>query len=234
VNGRVLLVDDDPAVLRSTAAVLRHHGFEVDCHASARTALAALANDRPDVLITDLHLPERSGLDLLRDAHEHGELASIVITGQPDVASAVDALRLSAVDYVLKPLDPLDLVKRTGAAVDKARARRRVSDARREVVAVAGMLDALREVLDGPGPIAPSQTGEHLKGGVLRGLSAHDRELLSAREIEVVERMVEGNSPKEIASALFISPHTVRNHLRSIYSKLGVHTQVELLRKVVG
>lgn len=231
---RILLVDDDPAVLRSTAAVLRHHGFEVDCHASVRSALSSLERNRPEVLVTDLHLNDESGLELLREASA-GELAAIVITGQPDVASAIDALRLSAVDYVLKPLDPLDLVARVRVAAEKARARRRVSDARRELDSITGMLEAVREVLDAPGAveIGGAKTSKRPVAG-LPGLSPEERALLSGRELEILELTASGKSAKEIASMLFISHHTVRNHVRSIYSKLDVHSQIELVRKVVG
>lgn len=234
---RILLVDDDPTLLQATAGVLARHGFVVDCHGTARGALDALQREAFDLIVTDLQLPEQTGIELLRRAEEHGLGATaIVITGMPSVESAIDALRLAAVDYIVKPFHPLDLVERVRKGVETSRARRRVKEARRQTGEIVQMLDALRVVLDAPG--APEATTGVVPvpraATSLRGLSQSDRAALSTRELQVLECMVEGKSPKEIASALFISQHTVRNHLRSIYSKLDVHSQIELVRRAVG
>jgi DNA-binding NarL/FixJ family response regulator len=229
-------VDDDGPLLTAIGAILRHHGFEVECHGSAPGALDALARRPFDLIVTDLHLPGQSGIELLRRVTETAPgTTAIVITGEPTVDSAVEALRLAAVDYLVKPFDPRDLVARVRTGVEKTRARRQVSDARERVEELGRMLGALQSALDGASaPEAPAPSPAPRAAGRLRGLSEAERSALSARELEVLEALVEGKSPKEIAAALFISQHTARNHLRSIYAKLGVHSQLELLRKVVG
>jgi FixJ family two-component response regulator len=234
-SGTVLLVDDDSSLLRATAGVLRHHGFEVECHGNAAPALAAMEARRFDVLVTDLQLPEHSGIDLVRRAVDAGcGMSAIVITGMPTVQSAVEALRLSAIDYMVKPFQPLELVERVRRGVETSRARTRVADARKHTEGIARMLDEMRMVLDTPGVTSGTNGAGAANGSAMRGLSSDERSSLSPREIEVIGFMVGGKAPKEIASALFISQHTVRNHLRSIYAKLGVHSQIELLRKVAG
>lgn len=231
--GRILLVDDDGPLLSAMGAILRHHGFEVESFGGAAGALDALTRRAFDVMVTDLHLPGQSGIELLRRLAELApSTTAIVITGEPTVDSAVEALRLAALDYLVKPFDPRALVTGARAGVEKTRARQRVLDVRQQTEELGRMLGALQSVLDGSGA-APAVAAQ-APPGKLRGLSSAERDALSSREIEVVELLVEGKSPKEIAAALFISQHTARNHLRSIYAKLGVHSQLELVRKVVG
>jgi DNA-binding NarL/FixJ family response regulator len=227
-DGDVLLVDDDRSLLSAAAGVLRHHGFDVECHEEAASAVGALDRRRFDLVLTDLHLPGATGLELLRQVHARGlDTSVIVITGEPTVASAIEAIRLAALDYVLKPFDPEDLAARVRRGVEKSRARRRVTEAQHRARDVLETLEAIQAVLDLPGCSAPRRP-------TMQGLTAEERSSLSQRELEVLQRLVEGESPKEVAAALFLSQHTVRNHLRSIYAKLGVHSQLELLRKVVG
>jgi len=238
--GRILLVDDEPAFLRATRRLLEHHGLHVEAHGAALSALAALRERPFDLIVTDLHLPDHSGIELLRWAAEHGlGTAAIVITGMPSIESSVDALRLAAVDYIAKPLDAHDFVARVRRGVQTNRLRQGVSDARRRTQDLGQMLDALRLVLDRLGGAEAASRGEAAPAAAaasdgLRGLGASERATLSARELEVLTHMASGKAPKEIASSLFISHHTVRNHLRSIYSKLGVHSQLELLRRISG
>ena len=105
--GRVFLVDDDAAVRRSLARLLRLSGFDVLTFATAEKLLAALtAEDVPACVIADLRMPRLSGLDLQEELHRRGlSLPVVFISGRADVTSSVKAMKGGAVDFLEKPID---------------------------------------------------------------------------------------------------------------------------------
>jgi len=101
---RLLIVDDEAPLLRALCDTLQHEGYLTQGFTSGREALAALREHSFDLLLTDLTMPELDGIALLRACREiDRELACIVMTGQGTIATAVDALKTGALDYVLKP-----------------------------------------------------------------------------------------------------------------------------------
>ena len=100
----LLVVDDEQFVRQLCADVALESGMKVTAVATAEEALQILENSAVDILMTDLKLPESSGLDLLQEVHaKHREVAVIVLTQYGTIDSAVTATRLGAVDYVTKP-----------------------------------------------------------------------------------------------------------------------------------
>ncbi|HEB50101.1 MAG TPA: sigma-54-dependent Fis family transcriptional regulator [Desulfobulbus sp.] len=109
---RLLILDDDQAILRSLGRALRGLGAEVTTAASLREARLRLA-DNPDVVLADLKLRDGTGLDLLpryQELHPGGTF--YLITGHGSVDNAVKALRHGVLDYLQKPVDPIDLARR--------------------------------------------------------------------------------------------------------------------------
>ena len=101
---RLLIVDDDPALMRALCDALEYEGYLTQGFTSGREAIAALRGQPFDLLLTDLTMPEIDGIALLRACRElDRELACVVMTGQGTIATAVDALKTGALDYVLKP-----------------------------------------------------------------------------------------------------------------------------------
>ncbi|MFI4894942.1 MAG: nitrogen regulation protein NR(I) [Steroidobacterales bacterium] len=117
---RVWLVDDDTSIRWVLERALKNGGMVPKAFDAAEPALAALRNDTPDVLITDIRMSGHSGLDLLRRVHDsHPELPVIVMTAYSDLGSAVSAYESGAFEYLAKPFDidqAVDLVKRAAAA----------------------------------------------------------------------------------------------------------------------
>src|SRR5579863_4164552 len=117
---RVWLVDDDNSIRWVLERALKNGGMVPKAFDAAEPALAALRNDTPDVLITDIRMTGHSGLDLLRRVHDaHPELPVIVMTAYSDLGSAVSAYESGAFEYLAKPFDidqAVDLVKRAAAA----------------------------------------------------------------------------------------------------------------------
>jgi two-component system response regulator HydG len=102
----VLLVDDEPGVLGLIQRFAGPAGFDVRTNASARDAIATIAERPPDVALVDLRMPEVGGLDVLRAIREaQPECRVILMTAHAEVDSAIDAVKLGAMDYLSKPLD---------------------------------------------------------------------------------------------------------------------------------
>ncbi len=102
---RLLVVDDEAAVMTAMCHTLRDEGYDVEGVSSAADALVALRKGGFDLLMTDLMMPRTDGIELVRQALEiDPQLSSVVMTGHGTVATAVDAMKIGAIDYVLKPL----------------------------------------------------------------------------------------------------------------------------------
>jgi two-component system, NtrC family, response regulator HydG len=106
-GGPVLLViDDEPGMLSLVERVVSPTGYRTILHSSAKAALAMLAHDRADVALVDLRMPELGGLDVLRAIRQlQPECGVILMTGHASVESAIEAVKLGALDYLVKPLD---------------------------------------------------------------------------------------------------------------------------------
>jgi two-component system, NtrC family, C4-dicarboxylate transport response regulator DctD len=119
---RVLLVEDDPAVLPGTQQTLQLAGFEVEPFADAEAAIPSIFPDVPAIIVCDVKLPGLDGLGLLAKAQSiDRDLAVILITGHGDVAMAVNAMRLGAYDFVEKPFPPDRLVEMARRAAENRR-----------------------------------------------------------------------------------------------------------------
>jgi len=102
---KILVVDDEPSILRLLEEALTQWGYQVKCAASGDEALAAIRGDLFDAVLTDIRMPEMSGLDLLREIKRHDDSIEVVMmTGYPTIVSAVEALKEGAYDYLSKPL----------------------------------------------------------------------------------------------------------------------------------
>lgn len=101
----VLLVDDDPEQLEWLTEFVKSEGFTVSKATSLRTARIQLAQMRPDVLLTDLQLPDGNGVELVDDLEQREATEIVLITGHATVESVVTALRAGATDYLIKPID---------------------------------------------------------------------------------------------------------------------------------
>ena len=106
VQGRILIVDDHRSARESMADILRHAGYGVDTLSSAVEAIQYLGDKSVDLVVTDLQMPGMSGLEFIRELARRQHGAQIVmVTAHATVASAVDAMRYGAFDYIEKPFD---------------------------------------------------------------------------------------------------------------------------------
>ena len=117
---KVLLVDDDPTLRRTLAIGLRAEDHEVLIAADGRSALQALRDDRPDLVVLDLGLPDLSGVEVLRQLRAWSTTPVVVLSARADSGEKVQALDLGADDYVTKPFGMEELRARIRAAARRA------------------------------------------------------------------------------------------------------------------
>mgnify|MGYP000392151973 CR=1 FL=1 len=122
MKGHILVVDDEPVVLRSCERILRPEGYEVDTSSSAPQALKMLQEDAYDLVITDIKMPEMDGLEFMRRLRaQNPDINVVFITGYPSQESLKEALSLKIVDYLPKPFSPQLLKEVTERALEYKR-----------------------------------------------------------------------------------------------------------------
>ncbi len=116
----VLVVDDEPMVREVLAQYLTHDGFEVVEAADGDEAVAKLDTCNPDLVLLDLMLPKRHGLDVLRHARLTGDVPVILLTALGDEKDRVAGLELGADDYVVKPFSPREVAARVRSVLRRS------------------------------------------------------------------------------------------------------------------
>ena len=113
----ILVVDDDPAILRTLQINLRARGYAVQTARDGRTALSAVAEDPPDVIILDLGLPDLDGVQVLTRLRAHSAVPVVVLSARSQSDDKVEALDLGADDYLTKPFGMEELLARIRTAL---------------------------------------------------------------------------------------------------------------------
>ena len=198
---RVLIVDQDPLVRRVVRDALAGSRVSVVAEgADGREAVDLAARYQPDVVLTDIILPEVDGPTAIRRIVSASPLVRVVVfTAAKDTQTGITALKAGASGYVTKDLD-LSALPRIVTAV--ARGEAAVS---RGFVSV--LVDRLRTAPEGNVGLRPV------------------RSPLTPREWEVLDLLCSGLSMEEVTDTLVLSPETVRSHLQRAMRKLGVHSR---------
>lgn len=206
---RVLVVDDDAPTRDLVEALLSDEGFAVECVADARTALTAIGQRRPDVVLLDIMMPETSGFDLMNEIRSRDDLPIIFLSARGGETDRVLGLRMGADDYVVKPFSGAELVARIYALM-----RRR--DGTTTTAAASKRLRFGELTIDlGAREVAVS--------GVVIDTTAKEFDLLallaaSPRHVFTREQLLDqvwGSSTK------WQDPSTVTEHVRRLRAKIG-------------
>ena len=117
MRARVLVVDDDPALAEMLGIVLRNEGFLPSFVADGGRAISAFREARPDIVLLDLILPGKDGIDVCREIRAESGVPIVMLTAKSDTIDVVVGLESGADDYVVKPFKPKELVARIRARV---------------------------------------------------------------------------------------------------------------------
>jgi two-component system nitrate/nitrite response regulator NarP len=199
--GRILIAEDDPLTLEGIKLLLSTSTHQVlGTVSNGSLLLEQLPALRPELLLVDFDMPERTGLDVLRTLRERGDKRPVVLlTGSMSDRRVYEALQLGLNGLVLKSQAPRDLL----TCLDAVCAGRRWID---HDVLQRVMELSLSPEADAADPLAP----------------------LSKRERAIVGLLLQGLRNKEIAAELRIGEGTVKVHLHNIFEKLGVSSRMEL------
>ena len=200
---RLLVVDDVPLFRAGLASALRDAGFEVVAEAGgAEAAVTAAEEHQPDIVLLDILMPGVSGLEVVEKISAVAPGASVVLlTASESEEDLLVGVKAGARGYVTKDAPFEDLV------------------------------GALKAVDSGGAAVSPNMAGKLLD--VTRQLLRHQellqsrKPVLTGREIEVLSLVSQGQTSRQIGTALFISENTVKNHIRNILDKLGLHSRSE-------
>ena len=119
-RGLILVVDDEPQILRALSTNLRGAGYEVLQAATGESALSAAAMRQPDAVVLDLVLPDRSGIEVCRELRTWSEVPILILSAVGEETQKVEALDAGADDYVTKPFGMDELLARLRAAMRRA------------------------------------------------------------------------------------------------------------------
>ncbi|WP_206244585.1 response regulator transcription factor [Novosphingobium terrae] len=155
-TGLVIIVDDDPMLLESSASLLRSVGLPTLCFGSGQAVLEARLPDVPSCLVIDIRMPQMGGFEIQAKLAERGDdIPAIFVTGHGDIPMSVKAMKAGAVDFLPKPCRDQDLLDAIAAALERDRARR---SARKDLAASQSLYDRL------------TAREKEVMGGVCRGL----------------------------------------------------------------
>ncbi|MEO7098483.1 MAG: response regulator transcription factor [Luteolibacter sp.] len=199
---KILIVDDHALVRRGLASLLQEEfkGVEIAEAQDARDGFAAVIKQDWDLVVADISMPGRSGLELIQDIkRERPTQAVLVISGHAEKDYALRALKLGAAGYVSKQ-----------SAADV-------------------LVTAVKRVLSGRRFIS-QDLAEQLAGAISGGAPGTSHETLSNRELEVLKLIASGHTIKEISSSLALSEKTVATYRSRIAEKMGLSSNVELTR----
>ena len=205
---RVLVADDDPLVRAAVGALLSPNGdYEMVGEATDGDETIAQADRlRPEILLLDLNMPRKPGLDALREMGDRiAGMKTIVLTVAIEKKQILEVLQLGARGIVLK-----------------SEARNVLADSIRAVIEGYYWVDN-QPVLDVKHILEDLMTVP-----VHESDRAVKRHLLSAKEMQIVSYIVEGRTNRDIATSMQTSEQVVKNHLGKIFDKLGVFNRLEL------
>ena len=204
---RIFLIDDHPMLREGLASIItRHSDFEVcGVAATAAEAVAAVGEAAPDLVMMDISLPDKSGLELIKDLLAlHPTLPVLVFSMHDEALYAERVMRAGAKGYLMK-----------GAPAEE-------------------LMHAIDRVLGGEIYLSSNVTKHILKNLSAKTTTGHfGMERLTDRELEVFELIGRGRSNSQISERLHISPKTVDAHRSNIKVKLALHDAPALMREAV-
>ena len=204
MSKRLLVVDDEPNLLRAVAACLRAEDYEVSMARSGHEALMQLAESVPDLIISDIRMPGMDGYRLARQLRGSPRTALVPIvflTAKDETADRIEGFRAGIDAYLTKPFEPDELI-----------------------AVVNGIINRVERT--------HSQIARLVSADVEEPSINFQDEALTDTENRVAAAVSRGLTNKEIAAELEISVRTVENHISHILDKKGFSNRVEIARYV--
>jgi DNA-binding NarL/FixJ family response regulator len=201
---KVGIIEDENQIRQSLSMIIDgSEGFSCrHIYENAEDAILAIPNSDLDIVLTDLHLPGKTGIECIKELKPICPSVNFLIfTSFEDTDNIFNALKVGAIGYLVKTIQPSKL------------------------------LDAIVEAYKGGAPMSSQIARKVVQSfnGIHENI---ELEKLSNREREILDLLSKGLRYKEIADKLFLSTETVRTHIRNTYEKLQVNSRTEALNKI--
>ncbi len=230
----VLVVEDEWVVARDMQRCLEDAGYRVTGTASTPAdAWKRIEEETPDLVLIDIVLGADDGIAIAEQLRDR-DVPFVYVTAHTDPETLARAKETEPLGYVVKPFDNRQLLSTIELALHVSQQRRRGLEwsespepARARAAALEQGMQRIADLVKELGLVTPNATHQCAEVEAILGQ-------LSSRERQIVELLLASRRVPGIAATLGISPHTVRNHLKAVFRKLGVHSQealLELLRK---
>jgi len=204
---KILIVDDDITLRTALIRYLQNRGYSVMDAKSGTEALTAIEQDPPDLIVSDVMMPEMDGLEFCRRLRStrSGQLVPFIfLSSRSEVDARIQGHQMGADDYLVKPFEPKELVAKIESQLERSR---RIHS---EIIRLMQQT-----------PVAPEPAA------ALPSLLPLP---LTPAEEKVFWEVIQGFTNKQIGDRLFVSPRTVQTHLSNILSKLQLESRSQLIR----
>ncbi len=218
--GHVLLVDDEPGIREAVQDYLEDSGFRVDVASNALDGLDLARQNLPDLVITDIMMPQVDGYQFLKQLREETQFKSIPVvflTARGMTADRIQGYNAGCDAYLSKPFDPDELVAIVTNLVEKQAALRASGD------------DGVHNIADMARQIAEIKAMLVQRGTIGQTPSPIDIDF-TPREQSVLDLVVDGLMNKEIARRLDTSVRNVEKYVSRLFGKTGTNSRTELVR----
>lgn len=222
---KILIVDDDRTMRTVLTRYLENRGYQVEQVSSGVDALVAFAKNPPDLVVSDVMMPEMDGLEFCRRlrATPSGQLMPFIfLSGKGELEDRIYGHEIGADDYLTKPVDPRELVAKIEAQLERTR---RIHS---EIIRLMQLSMGSRPT-SSFNPSSLVETTE-ISETIPEEASTPMPLPLTPAEERVFWEVIQGLTNKQISDRLFISPRTVQTHLSSILNKLGLENRAQLIR----
>jgi DNA-binding NarL/FixJ family response regulator len=221
MEGRLLLVDDEPGLREAVQAYLEDSGFTVEVASNARDGWELLQQTSPDLVISDIMMPQVDGYQFLKQMREDERfqaLPVVFLTARGMTSDRIQGYQAGCDAYLSKPFDPDELVAIVSNLLERrAAANRAAGDGDAPDIAdMARQIAEIRALLTQRGAIAQTPAPVRLE--------------FTPREQSVLELVAEGLMNKEIARRLETSVRNVEKYVSRLFSKTGTNSRTELVR----
>jgi DNA-binding NarL/FixJ family response regulator len=220
---RLLLVDDEPGIREAVQAYLEESGFQVQVASNAQKGWDILQSTLPDLLITDVMMPQVDGYQFLKQLREDERFASlpvVFLTAKGMTGDRIQGYKAGVDAYLPKPFDPDELVAIVENLLERRTPQAGSSSENPDIADMARQIAEIRAML--------IQQGETNVG---RTITVSPIKIdLTPREQSVLDLVVEGLMNKEIARRLETSVRNVEKYVSRLFSKTGTNSRTELVR----
>lgn len=221
MTGQLLLVDDEPGLREAVQAYLEDSGFTVDVASNATEGLQLAQQKLPDLVITDIMMPQVDGYQFLKQLREDPQfktLPVVFLTARGMTSDRIQGYTAGVDAYLSKPFDPDELVAIITNLLEKQTTLRdaAASDEGHNLADLARQMAEIRAMLMQKGAIAQSPSSVKID--------------FTPREQSVLDLVVDGLMNKEIARRLDTSVRNVEKYVSRLFSKTGTNSRTELVR----